>query len=354
MIRRLSFSSTMSSEKKERIDAAPDAPSFDLGFDTQQEQIKEIKEDGNEENVPTTLQPVCVEDVAGPSGASIKPVPNEYQNRIIKPGKFDRSPYLPDNKKYLNVRRAANELYNMVIKNGWDSGSKDKKEPIIDVGTYFVILADLADSVAPGKQLVNFIADVAIHIIDAENTNKKKFIMPLRIATYLLDCRFKLKDVRRVFCASTTHRLDHNELICFPTLQSFDHQPKFDKDSGHYWLVNLNIKAARFEIMDSLTRNGEPLMMDTCHCLIASIKKMWKAEYSTSRVDISSYPIHILPVPNQTTTFDCGFFMLRLLEEWQGRRVEMFDQKELPNMRKVMNEKWLRWPGYQVKWEFVL
>jgi hypothetical protein len=65
--------------------------------------------------------------------------------------------------------------------------------------------------------------------------------------------------------------------ICFPTLQKF---PSVQKDpGGHYWLVNLKIKAQRFVIYDSLATNGESLIMDACHLLIASIKKIWTGEY---------------------------------------------------------------------------
>jgi hypothetical protein len=68
--------------------------------------------------------------------------------------------------------------------------------------------------------------------------------------------------------------------ICFPTLQCF---PGLANDqSGHYWLVNLNLKAERFEIYDSLAKNVEALMMDSCHFLIGAIKAIWASEYQCS------------------------------------------------------------------------
>ena len=71
--------------------------------------------------------------------------------------------------------------------------------------------------------------------------------------------------------------------------------------SGHYFLVNLNVKARRFEILDSITtRNGESIMMHSCHLLIASIKKMWKKGYKASSIDISEFPIEVIPSPQQT------------------------------------------------------
>ena len=62
------------------------------------------------------------------------------------------------------------------------------------------------------------------------------------------------------------------------------------------------MKAERFEIMDSLASGGEPLMMETCHLLIASIKKMWSTEYNKSNIRINDYPIELVPSPKQTNT----------------------------------------------------
>ena len=46
--------------------------------------------------------------------------------------------------------------------------------------------------------------------------------------------------------------------ICFPTLEKLSSDPK--GSSGHYWLVVLNIKARRFEILDSLASKTEALL----------------------------------------------------------------------------------------------
>jgi hypothetical protein len=61
-----------------------------------------------------------------------------------------------------------------------------------------------------------------------------------------------------------------------------------NNSSGHYWLVVLDIKGRRFEIIDSLSKDGQALMMPVCHLLITGIKKMWAREYKESSVDISN------------------------------------------------------------------
>ena len=88
--------------------------------------------------------------------------------------------------------------------------------------------------------------------------------------------------------------------ICFPTLAKLPSDPK--GPSGHYWLVVLNIKARRFEILDSLASKTEALMMDACHYLIASIKSMWAKDYKLSTLNISDFLIELIESPRQTNT----------------------------------------------------
>ena len=159
-----------------------------------------------------------------------------------------------------------NELYNMLCQHGSKCRtSKEKDEIIIDVGHSFVALKYVADSVAPGKELVNVVADIAIHIINIENNNPKKVIMPLRVSVsfifgklfqtfsvpprngtgtkklpslsflaaltctflcpktqcYLLDCRFDVKELQRYFTFDANNRLDHKDLVSIVINYSF-------------------------------------------------------------------------------------------------------------------------------------
>ena len=87
--------------------------------------------------------------------------------------------------------------------------------------------------------------------------------------------------------------------ICFPSLQSF--VGCGENSSGHYFLVNLNLKAETFEVMDSITtKNGESVMMDAWHLLVAAIKVMWSKEYVQTNFDISELPMVVIPLPKQT------------------------------------------------------
>jgi hypothetical protein len=45
------------------------------------------------------------------------------------------------------------------------------EDTIIDVTSYYCNLAQLADSVSPGKMLINTVAEIAIHIITLKKKN---------------------------------------------------------------------------------------------------------------------------------------------------------------------------------------
>jgi hypothetical protein len=89
--------------------------------------------------------------------------------------------------------------------------------------------------------------------------------------------------------------------VCFPTLEKFDGVT--NDASGHYFLVVLNIKACRFEVFDSLARNGQPLMVEACHLLVDGIKTMWARIFTDSKVQIANWPIEVIDSPKQTNGY---------------------------------------------------
>jgi hypothetical protein len=52
--------------------------------------------------------------------------------------------------------------------------------------------------------------------------------------------------------------------------------------------------------------------------------------------------------------FDCRFFMLKNLEEKQGRAVPTYTQKDLPSIRKLYTEKWLSYTRNKEPWKLLI
>lgn len=177
MNKRLDFDSTESERRRKAAMLAPDAPPFDIGTPPDEEAPEQDPEaivNGHEG---------CIKASANKADTSITSVPHEYEKRVVKLGKFETSPYMNyETQKNYNVTKNVEELYSMVCRHGVRSKSSTKDKPIINVDTFFINLGDLADSVAPGKKLKNIVAEIGIHIINEENTNPRKCIMPLCVA----------------------------------------------------------------------------------------------------------------------------------------------------------------------------
>ena len=72
--------------------------------------------------------------------------------------------------------------------------------------------------------------------------------------------------------------------------------------NGHYYLITLNLKAGRFEIMDSMRKEGNRVLMADAKKIIGSIKHFWGENYKGSKIDISKYKTLHIPTPMQDTT----------------------------------------------------
>ena len=88
--------------------------------------------------------------------------------------------------------------------------------------------------------------------------------------------------------------------VMFGVLQDLS-PPKSKDFTGHYYLIVLNLKAERFEVMDSLRPEGTPSLMSDAASIIGSIKHLWAENYSESKINISRYKTQYIATPMQKT-----------------------------------------------------
>jgi hypothetical protein len=88
--------------------------------------------------------------------------------------------------------------------------------------------------------------------------------------------------------------------VMFSVLQ--DLSPGSKTFTGHYYLIVLNLKAERFEIMDSLRAEGNKGLMNDARQIIGAIKHMWSLNYSQSKIKIQNYATKHIPTAMQKTT----------------------------------------------------
>ncbi|CAL5042965.1 unnamed protein product [Urochloa decumbens] len=127
--------------------------------------------------------------------------------------------------------------------------------------------------------------------------------------------------------------------VMFPVLQMI--QNKNLGTVGHYFLLVLNIRNNRFEVLDSMRSLKDENLVECCNIIVAAIKELWRTHYPDSNVDIQNYSLVDIGVPIQTNDRDCGYHMLMHAEHWDGFKIYNFQEKDIPNIRKLLTYKWL-------------
>ena len=88
-----------------------------------------------------------------------------------------------------------------------------------------------------------------------------------------------------------------NTQIFFPILQKLVQD---DAHSGHYFMIVLNLRNERFELIDSLRNLGDPKLAECCNKVLSGIKFLWNIYYGDSDYAIDDYELVDTAVPKQT------------------------------------------------------
>ncbi|CAL4981046.1 unnamed protein product [Urochloa decumbens] len=137
--------------------------------------------------------------------------------------------------------------------------------------------------------------------------------------------------------------------VMFPVLQMI--QNKQLGMVGHYFLLVLNIRNNRFEVLDSMRSSKDENLLQCCNIIIARIKDLWRMHYPDSKVDIQNYSLADIGVPLQTNDRDCGYHMLMHAEHWDGFKIYNFQEKDIPSIRKLLTYKWLTDKENETDWK---
>ncbi|KAI4988400.1 hypothetical protein ZWY2020_030030 [Hordeum vulgare] len=167
-------------------------------------------------------------------------------------------------------------------------------KPIINYDEFFISRNELVNSMAPGKKMDSLVVEIAIISLRGPEIRPKKRIMPLRIATYFQNNCFNRTDIDKHF-DNNTQRLNRCESISFPTLEILDKENP--KETGHYWVLVLNIRDKRFEVLDSGRIPKDKAFLATSLKIIDGIKANWRRHYNCSSVQISDWGLQEIKSP---------------------------------------------------------
>jgi len=73
-----------------------------------------------------------------------------------------------------------------------------------------------------------------------------------------------------------------------------------DIHSGHYFLIVLNLRNNRFEVLDSMRTLENEALAQCCNTITSGIKQLWKIYYAQTTEQIENYETVQIPVPKQT------------------------------------------------------
>ncbi|KAE8799390.1 hypothetical protein D1007_25156 [Hordeum vulgare] len=137
------------------------------------------------------------------------------------------------------------------------------------------------------------------------------------VIKHTTDSNSKIKDIRVididgrwVMLGELANCVREIGQLLFPVLQKLGPGP----DDGHWYVLSLNLKAKRFEVLDSLREEDSPSLLEHATRYMNAIKKAWLISYKDSHKQIQDYELVYIDVLKQENDIDCGFFTFMFLE----------------------------------------
>ncbi|XP_043688325.1 putative ubiquitin-like-specific protease 1B isoform X2 [Telopea speciosissima] len=105
----------------------------------------------------------------------------------------------------------------------------------------------------------------------------------------------------------------------------------------HWFLYVINLKDQRLHILDSMRGENTPhqhmttKIVDTCERILTLLNE-------GKMISISKWSLDRPQLPLQANSHDCGVFMLKFMDCWNGKLTENFSQDDIVFFRKKIQE----------------
>ncbi|RLN38595.1 hypothetical protein C2845_PM01G01540 [Panicum miliaceum] len=231
-------------------------------------------------------------------GDSITPDYAPTPRRLLKTAAAMQSPYVGETKKMsFKCCKAVLTVYNAVCMcSGRTTRMNNRNEIIINYLSNHATLVHLADSVRPGGKLKNTIAEIGIYVMNGKKTKgATRRVLPLHVSTLIQHHQLGMAAVTRVF-RKDINNLDHRQLVIVPVLQMLVAN---DENLGHYFLIVLNLRNQRFEVIDSMRSLQDEKLPACCNTIISGIKSLWRTHYPNTKTPIDNYGTTEIAVPKR-------------------------------------------------------
>ncbi|KAE8783068.1 hypothetical protein D1007_43503 [Hordeum vulgare] len=113
----------------------------------------------------------------------------------------------------------------------------------------------------------------------------------------------------------------------------------------HWAVVVANLMHKQFNVFDSIKNSKDvTLLTNATNNVITNIKKVAISE-SAFKFDLNSFELVTPDYPTQGTHYNCGFYAILYLENYNGVVMMHFDESYIPNLRKLIAANLLKHPN---------
>ncbi|KAM0845879.1 hypothetical protein ACQ4PT_056059 [Festuca glaucescens] len=220
-----------------------------------------------------------------------------------------------------------------------------------------VTIGELADSFEDGAPIKTNIMTIMVDVARSIMANPKRLIVPFMA---VLRChRIQRNDdgnmntrklgnlVKAINPVDDSLLLDRYEIIKIPCFEEGDK----DNPGGHYFVMAMNLRKRRFELLDSLGGEGaEQHFVNTAEVF----KEIWKEAYKQSEGRLSPENLDDFTyekprvIPLQGAMLNCGVYMIMFLMFWTGKSLLHIRHNDILDIRKRLLYLILMWEPLKV------
>ncbi|KAM0847901.1 hypothetical protein ACQ4PT_054735 [Festuca glaucescens] len=239
---------------------------------------------------------------------------------------------------------------------------KFRNQKFIQYGDTEVTLGELADSFEDGAPIKTNIMTIMVDVARSIMTNTKRLIVPFMA---VLRCNRIQRNndgnvntrklgnlVKAINPVDDSLLLDRYEIIKNPCFEELDKNDPV----GHYFVMSVNLRRKRFELLDSLGGEGaEHHFVNTADVF----KEIWKEAYKQSKGKLSPKNLDDFTyekpkvIPLQGATLNYGVYMIMFLLFWTGKSLFHIRQDDILFIRKRLLYLILMWEKLEVNFGLI-
>ncbi|KAG2594199.1 hypothetical protein PVAP13_5NG628501 [Panicum virgatum] len=207
----------------------------------------------------------------------------------------------------------------------WKSG--DPNPICVDIGRMSIKLLEFGETMRPKSWVGTFAMNIYCEALGYDQSKehspkiKKGFLTSAEV-DYM-----KVKDLgidllsKKLASSSIKFELNKVDMVMIPILHGV-----------HWWLVVANLRDNRFDVLSSWKIKDEEKQVT--EIVRANFLRAFQAiNDGAAATKVSNLELAYQDAPQQTTTYDCGIFVMNFLSTWDGRRVAPMNNDEIYNHR---------------------